>query len=125
MPQLQRILAVAAVQIEVEAVSKQTLPWLDGGALDEATTLVAQKESCEAGVGRTVVGPTTPNKQRAAPQAAVLEHWERTAEAATTEDLALQRWDQGRLGLAAYGLNDQLVAKLAFKAEVSRARKTD
>ena len=56
----------------------------------------------------------------------MLARWERIAEAATTVDLALQRFDQGRLGLlAAYGLNDQLVAKLAFKAEGSRARKTD
>ena len=71
-------------------------------------------------------GPTTPTKQRAASQAAVLAHWERTAEAATTEDQALQRWDQGRPGLlAACGLNDQLVFQLAFKAEGCRARKTD
>ena len=40
--------------------------------LDEATTLVAQLESCEAGLGRMVMGPTTPKKQRVAPQAAVL-----------------------------------------------------
>ena len=94
--------------------------------LDEATTLVAQLESCEAGLGRTVLGPTTPKKQRAAPQAAVLAPWERAAEAAITEDLAMQRWDQGRLGcLSAYGLNDQLVSKLAFKAGGSLTRKTD
>ena len=37
--------------------------------LDEAATLVAQLESCEAGLGRTVMGPTTPKRQRAAPQA--------------------------------------------------------
>ena len=49
-------------------------------------------------------------------EVAVLEHWARFAEATTTEDQALQRWDQGRPGLlAAYGLNDQLVTKLAFK----------
>ena len=84
--------------------------------------MVAQLESC-----RTVLGPTTPKKQRVAPQAAVLRHWERIAEAATTEDLALQRWDQGLPSLlAACGLNDQqLVTKLAFKAEGSNARKTD
>ena len=93
--------------------------------LDEATTLVAQLESCEAGLGRTVVGPTTPKKQRAAPQAAVLAHWERAAEAATNEDLALRLWDQGWSSLfAAGGLNDQLVSKLAFKAGDSRAHKT-
>ena len=88
-------------------------------------TLVEQLESCEAGLGRTVMGPTTPKKQRAAPQAAVLAHWERTAEAATTEDLASQRKDQGRPGLlAAYGLNDQLVSKLAFWLRVL-ARQTE
>ena len=65
--------------------------------LDEANTLVAQKESCEAGLGRTVMGPTTP----AAPQAALLAQWERIAEAATTEDLTLQRFDHGRPGLLA------------------------
>ena len=31
----------------------------------------------------------------------MLARWERTAEAATTEDVALHRWDQGRLGLVA------------------------
>ena len=40
--------------------------------LDEANTLVAHLESCEAGLGRTVRGPTTPKKTRVAPQAAVL-----------------------------------------------------
>ena len=55
-------------------------------SLDEATTLVAQLESCEAGLGRTVLAPTTPKKQRVAPQEAVLQHWERIAEATTTED---------------------------------------
>ena len=47
---------------------------------------------------RTVMEPTTPKKQRAAPQAAVLAHWERCGDAATNEDLALQRFDQGRPG---------------------------
>ena len=79
-----------------------------------------------AGPGRAVVRPTTPKKQRVAPQAVVLEHWERIAEAATTEDLALQPWDWDRPGLlAAYGPNNQPAAKLAFKAEGSRARKID
>ena len=32
-------------------------------------------------MGRIVLGPTTPKKQRAAPQAAVLAHWERVGEA--------------------------------------------
>ena len=63
-------------------------------SLDEATTLVAQLEPCEAGLGRTVLGPTTPKKQRVAPQEAVLQHWERIAEATTTEDQALQHWDR-------------------------------
>ena len=53
----------------------------------------------------------------------MLQHWERTAEA-ITEDLALQHFDRPGL-LAAYGLNDQLVTKLAFKAEGSHSRKTD
>ena len=95
-------------------------------SLDEATTLVAQWESCEAGLGRTVMGPTTPKKQRFAPQAAALELWECISWAAKTGDSAMKRWDQGRPGLLAeYGLNDQLVTKLAFKAEGSNARKTD
>ena len=94
--------------------------------LDEAATLVAQLESCEAGRGRTVMGPTTPKKQRVAPQAAVLAHWERAAEAATNEGMALRLWDQGRPGpLAAYGLNDQLESKLALKAGDVRSHKTD
>ena len=87
-------------------------------SLAEATTLVAQLESCEAGLGRTVVGPTAPKKQRAAPQAAVLAHWERLSEVSKTWDSALQRWDQRRPGLLpAYGLNDLLMSKLAHKAE--------
>ena len=80
-------------------------------SLAEATTLVVQLESCEAGLGRTVMRPTTFQKQRAA-----LEHWERNFGIAKTGDLALQRWDKGRP--AAYGLNDQLVSKLFLKAEV-------
>ena len=64
--------------------------------LDEATTLVAQLESCEAGLGRTVMGPTTPKKQRAAPQAVVLAHWEHVGEAVDNENLALQLFGQGR-----------------------------
>ena len=49
--------SVAVAQIEVWAFSQQTLPWLDspstfvGSTLDEAATLVAQLESCEAGLG--------------------------------------------------------------------------
>ena len=112
MPQLPRASwwpHFTAPQTEVWAVSKQTLSW------DEATTLVAQLESGESGVGRTVMGPTTPWKQRAGPQAAALERISRVAK---TENLALQRWDKARPGLlAAYGLNDQLVSKLALKAE--------
>ena len=41
-------------------------------SLDEATTLVAQLETCEASLGRIVMGPTTPKEQRVAPQAAVM-----------------------------------------------------
>ena len=69
------------------------------GPTDEATTLVAQLESCEAGLGRLVKGPTTPRKQWTAPQAAVLAHWERVGEAVKNEDVALQRFDQCRPGL--------------------------
>ena len=94
--------------------------------MEGATTLVAQLKSCEAGLGRTVRGPTTLKKPNAAPQAAVLAHWERVGEAAQNEDLALQRFDQGRPGLwEVYGLNDQLVSKLAFNAGGSRTHKTD
>ena len=94
--------------------------------LDEATNLVAQLESCEAGLGRTVMGPTTSKKQRAAPQAAVLAHWERVGEAVDNENLALLHFDQGRSGLwEAYGLNDQLVSKLTLKAGGVRSHKTD
>ena len=82
--------------------------------LDEAATLVAQLESCEAGLGRTVMEPTTPTKQRVATQAAVLAHWEKVGEAADNENHALQRFDQRRSKLwEAYGLNDQLESKLA------------
>ena len=81
---------------------------------------------CEAGLGRTVLGPTTPKKQRAAPQAAVLAQWERVGEAVKNEDLALQSFDQGRSSLwQAYGLNDQLVSKLTLKAGGVRSRKID
>ena len=76
--------------------------------LDEAAKL----ESCEAGLGRTVMGPTTPKKQRVAPQAAVLAHW--------------GSFDQGRASLwETYGLNNQLVSKLTLKAGGVRSHKTD
>ena len=94
--------------------------------LDEAATLVAQLESCEAGLGRTVMGPTTPKKQRVAPQAAVLAHWRSVGEATDNNNLALRRFDQGRYSLwEAYGLNDQLVSKLTLKAGGVRSHKTD
>ena len=84
--------------------------------LDEAATLVAQLESCEAGLGRTVMGPTTPKKQRVAPQATVLAHWERVGEFADSENLAMQLFYQRRSKLwEAYGLNDQLESKLTLK----------
>ena len=95
-------------------------------SLDEATPLVAQLESCEAGLGRTVMGLTTPKKQRAAPQAAGLEHWERISATVNAEDNALQRWDQARSGLlAAYGLNDQLLSKPYRPRALSLARQTE
>ena len=76
MPQLLRNswrAKLTAARIEVWAVSKHTLPWLDWSTFVGprwATVPVAHLESCEAGLGRTVMGPTTPKKQRAAPQAA-------------------------------------------------------
>ena len=94
--------------------------------LDEATTLVAQFESCEAGLGRTVMGPTTPKKQRVAPQAPVLAHWERVGEYADSENLAMQRFDQRQPKFwEACGLNDQLESKLTLKAGTVCSRKTD
>ena len=66
--------------------------------LDEAATLVAQLESCEAGLGRKVMGPTTPKKQRVAPKAAVLAHWGSVGETIDHKNLALQRFDMGRSG---------------------------
>ena len=94
--------------------------------LDEAATLVAQLESCEAGLGRTVMGATTPKKQRVAPQAAVLAYWERVREVADSENLAMQRFDQRRSKLwEAYGLNGQLESKITLKAGGVRSHKTD
>ena len=72
------------------------------------------------------MGPTTHKKQRAAPQAAVLAHWERVGEAFDNENLALLHFDQGRLGFwEAYGLDDQLVSKLTLKAGGVCSHKTD
>ena len=94
--------------------------------LDEANSLVAQLESFEAGLGRTVLGPTTPKKTRVTPQAAELQLWERDTGAARIADMALQRWEDAHASyLAAFGLNAQLVEKLAFKAGSACARKTD
>ena len=128
MPQLQRNPRgqnITAAQIEVCFPTNATLV-VRRPTLDEATTLVAQLESCEAGLGRVVMGPTTPKKQQAALQAAVLAHWERVGEAADTENLALQLFDQGRSNLwEASGLNDQLVSKLTLKAGGVRSHKTD
>ena len=93
---------------------------------DEATTLVAQLESCEAGLGRMVMGPTTPKKQRVAPQAAVLAHWGSVRDSIDNENLALRRFDLGRSTLReACGLNDQLESKLTLKAGGVRSHKTD
>ena len=72
------------------------------------------------------MGPTTPKKQRAAPQAAVLAHWERVGEAVDNENFALQFFDQGRSSLwEAYGLNDQLVSRLTLEAGGVRFDKTE
>ena len=123
--------SVAAAQIEVWAFSNKRHPgWtvehVRRPTLDEAATLVAQLESCEAGLGRMVMGPTTPKKQRVAPQAAVLAHWGSVGEATDNENLALQRFDQWRSKLwEACGLNDQLVSKLTLKAGAARSHKTD
>ena len=123
---------IAAAQIEVRAFSEQTLSWL--------------------GLWKTFVGPPWtrlplwwrnwnparrvwaepswgPPHQRSSVLPRRQRYW-RTGSAlpraATNEDLALRLWDQGRPGLlAAYGLNDQLVSKLALKAEGSCARKTE
>ena len=93
--------------------------------LDEANTLVAQLESCEAGLGRPVMGPTTPKKTRVAPQAAELLHWRRDTGADRTAEVGLQRWENDHAKyLAAFGLNGQLVDKLAAKAGSAEARKT-
>ena len=87
---------------------------------------MAQLESCEAGLGRMVMGPATPMKQRVAPQAAVLAHWESVGDAIDNRSLALQRFDQRRSRLwEAYGLNDQLASKLTLKAGGVRSHKTD
>ena len=88
--------------------------------------MVAQLESCEAGLGRTVMGPTRPERQRVAPQAAVLAHWGIVGDVGDNENPALQRFDQRRSKLwEAYGLNDQLESKLTLKAGGVRSHKTD
>ena len=98
------------------AVPKQTLSWLDWstfvGLLRRGNYTGGAVGSCEAGLGRTVMGPTTPNKQRVAPHAAVLAHWERVGEFADSKNLAMQRFDQRRWKLwEASGLNDQLESR--------------
>ena len=76
--------------------NKRYLGWtvedVRGPSLDEATTLVAQLESCEAGLGRIVMGPTAHQKQRVAPQAA---RW--------NIGNTSPRWPSRGLGLAALG----------------------
>ena len=86
--------------------------------LEEANTLVAQLESCEAGLGRAVLGADDPPKKtRVAPQAAELLHWQQDAGTAKTADTDLRRWDAAHDGyIAAFGINAQLVEKLAAKA---------
>ena len=94
--------------------------------LDEANTLVAQLESCEAGLGRSVLGPTTPKRTRVAPQASELLHWQRDAGTDKTADTDLRRWDAAHDGyLAAYGLNAHLVEKLALKAGSAEPARRD
>ena len=58
-------------------------------------------ESCEAGLGRSVWGPTTPKRSRVAPQAAELLHWARGTGAAELEDLGRRRWDAAHDGFMA------------------------
>ena len=53
--------------------------------LDEANTLVAQLESCEAGLGRSVLGPTTPQENKSRPTGSI------------AVALATRRWDCGRV----------------------------
>ena len=87
---------------------------------------MAKLESCEAGLGRIVMEPATPKKQQAAPQAAVLAHWERVGEAVDNENFALRLFDQERSSLwELYRFNDQLVSKLTLKAGGVRSHKTD
>ena len=125
MQQIPREQSITAVQIDYFPTNA-TLVGQSNTCVGPATTLVAQLESFEAGLGRTVMGPTTPKKQRAAPQAAVLAHWERFGETVNNGDLALQLFDQGQPSLwEAYGLNDQLMSKLTIKAGGVRSDKTD
>ena len=99
LPQLQRISwwpDLAAAQIEVGAVSKQTLPWF--GARASAHPGRSDDFGSAVGILRGGFGPNSDGavhtqEATSAPQAAGLDHWERIAEAATTEELALQRWD--------------------------------
>ena len=97
-----------------------------GISVDEATTLVAQLESCEAGLGKMVMGPPTPKKQRVAPQATVLAHWGSVGEATDNQNLALQRFDHGRPSLSeAHGLTDQLESKRTLEVGGVHSHKTD
>ena len=90
--------------------------------LDEATTVVAQLESCEGGLGRMVMGPQEATCGHAGSGTGTLGAHCRGGHNRGPGAAALGP----RPGLlAAYGLNDQLVSMLAFKAEGSRARKTD
>ena len=87
-------------------------------SLTEISTLVAQLESCEAGLGRQVCGPSTPRKQRSRPQAGCLLSWANPVGHTNEPDKGMLRWSgaQGAL-LAACGVDDQLIAVLARKAE--------
>ena len=76
-------------------------------SLDEATTLVV-------GLGRTMMGPTIPKKQRVAPQASALERGD--AWVAKTGGLALQRWDR-TAGYAGCVWAPRSASKLALKEE--------
>ena len=85
-PQLQRIsrLNLATPQIEVGAVSKQMLP---GWTVEHVRRPTGRGDDLCGAVGilrggaRPLWTQPHPKKQRVAPQAAVLEHWERFAEA--------------------------------------------
>ena len=77
---------------------------------------MAQLESCEAGFGSNCTWGQQP--RRSSVRARKLRCCSPTGKAAEQRELELQRCDKGqRALLAAYGLDDKLVAALALKAE--------